>query len=321
LLQQYVAGDAELDAANADALARRGPARVLRQELWPALDGKHPLYEAPSTFMVLVCRYRELSSNGSWAVFARGASRCGPARLLASTAASGGTVVPVPAAPSSTDVVYARIRVRETRLQRLERLLLKRKREPSIFVDGERYRLVPATAAGPLILRMTAAAGMSASDGGAVDYSQVGVAGVPSYRVDFYALSLTSGWRGPARLAGTLTGNAVTIGKERSRIVRGALAGRVEQIVKNGGAANISGWAVDVGARDPAEKVAVFSRGRLLGWAHPSITRFDVMALYKTSGVFLSGFSVLVPAADVGSLAVVALSNGRASVLTNSVHP
>jgi hypothetical protein len=67
--------------------------------------------------------------------------------------------------------------------------------------------------------------------------------------------------------------------------------------------------------------VLVFSHGRLIGWAHPSITRFDVMALYKSSGVFYSGFSVLVPASDAGSVTVVALSHGRASVLRNSVHP
>jgi hypothetical protein len=321
LLQQYVSGDAELDSANAGALAQRGAERVLRQELWPALDGKHPLYEAPSTFMALVCRYRQLSSTGSWAVFARGANRCGMARLLASTTASAGTTVSVPSAPTTKDIVLARIRVRETILQRFERLLLKRKHEPSITVDSERYRLIPATAAGPLILRMPVGAGMSASVGGAVDYSHVSVTEVPSARIDFYAVPLTSSWRGPAPLAGTLTAQTVTVGRQRAPIVSGALAGRVEQIVKNGGAATISGWAIDVGARAPAEKVLVFSHGRLIGRTSPSITRFDVMALYKSSGVFYSGFSVLVPAADVGSLTVVALSHSRASVLANSVHP
>ena len=37
------------------------------------------------------------------------------------------------------------------------------------------------------------------------------------------------------------------------------------------------------------------------------------MALYKSSGVFYSGFSILVPASDAGSVTVVALSHGRAS--------
>ena len=117
-----------------------------------------------------------------------------------------------------------------------------------------------------------------------------------------------------------MTATAVTFREERARVVRGAVAGRVEQIVKSGGAATVSGWAADVGAGAPAEKVLVFSHGRLVAWTHPSITRFDVMALYKSSGVFYSGFSVLVPAADVGSLTVVAVSTGRASVLANSVH-
>jgi hypothetical protein len=321
LLQEYVAGDSALDSANAEALGRRGATRVLRQELWPALDGKHPLYEAPSTFMVLVCRYRELSSTGSWAVFGRGVNRCGAARLLGSASTAGGTTLPVPVAPSPRDIVFARIHVRETTLQRFERLLLKRKVEPSIIVDGEKYRLVPATATGPLILRMPVAAGMSASEGGAVDYSRLDVTHVPSYRVDFFAVALTKTWRGAAKLTGTLTAKTVSIGNTSARIIRGAVAGNVEQIMKSGGAARISGWAIDAGAKVPAEKVLVFSHGRLIGWAHPSITRFDVMALYKSSGVFYSGFSVLVPAADAATITVVALSHGRASVLPNSVHP
>jgi hypothetical protein len=211
--------------------------------------------------------------------------------------------------------------VRESGLERLDGLLLKRKLEPSITVGGERYRLVPATATGPLILRMPAAAGISPATGGAVDYSTVAVAGVPSYRVDFYAVPLARAWRGPARLSGALTANEVTIGHERARIVRGAVAGNVERIVNSGGAATISGWAVAAGARAPVDKVLVFSHGRLVGWAHPRITRFDVMALYKSSGVFYSGFSVLVPAADAASMTILGLSHGRASVLANSVHP
>jgi hypothetical protein len=144
---------------------------------------------------------------------------------------------------------------------------------------------------------------------------------VPSYRVEFYAVSLTKAWRGPATLSGALTANAVTVGTERVRIVRGAVAGNVEQIVKSGGAATISGWAVAPRTKTPAEKVLVFSHGRLVGSTHPSITRFDVMALYKSSRFFLSGFSVLVPAADVGALTVVAVAHGQASVLPSGVHP
>jgi hypothetical protein len=318
LLQQYVAGDAELDSADAGALARRGAARVLRQELWPALDGKHPLYEAPSTFMVLVCRYRELSSNGTWAVFARGVNRCGTPRLLSSTSTSGGTTLPVPSPPAARDIVFARIRVRQSIAQRVEGLLLKARHQPTITVDDEQYRLVPATATGPLILRMPAAAGISAAIGGAVDYSRVAVSAAPSYRIDFYAVSLTKSSRGPAGLRGTLTADTVTAGKERARIVRGAVAGRVEQVVAHGGAAAVAGWAADVGAGVPAEKVLVFSHGRLLGWAHPATGRSDVAALYKNPGVTYSGFSVSVAAADAGALTVVAISRGRASVLAGS---
>ena len=321
LLQQYAAEDAVLDSANADALAARGAARLLRQDLWPALDSKHPLYEAPATFMTIVCRYRELSSNGSWSVFARSANRCGTPRLLGSTSAGGGQAVAIPSAPRAGDIVVARIHVRDTVAQRLEQLVLKRRHQPTLVVDNEPYRLVAATATGPLILRMPAAAGISASEGGAVDYSSLSVAGVPSYRIDFYAVPLTRAWRGPAALRGDLTATTVTAGTEHARVVRGAVAGNVETITKSGGAAVISGWAADVDADVPAERVAVFSHGRLLGWVHPSITRFDVTARYKEQGIFYSGFSVLVPAKDSASLTVVALSRGRASVLPGIVQP
>ena len=315
LLQQYVAEDAALDSANADALADRGAARILRQALWPALDGKHPLYEAPASSMVLVCRYREVTSNGGWAVFARGANRCASPHLLSSASARGGTALPVPSPPSSHDVVVAHIQVNESALQRLQRLALKRRDQATIMVDGERYPLVPATATGPLILRMPTAAGMSAAVGGAVDYSQVGVSGATSYRVDFYAVSLTAPWRGPSSLGATLTADAVTLGTVRTRIVRGALAGNVEQVQGYGGATVVTGWAVAAGAGVPAEKVLVFSHGRFLGWTRPSITRFDVTALYKNRALLYSGFSLAVGASDADALTVVALSNGRASIL------
>ena len=205
LLQEYVAGDSALDSANAEALsgarshpgaAPRAVAGARRQA--PAVRGPLDLHGA----RVPVSRAQldgELGSVRTW-------RRTAAARLvlLGSASTAGGTTLPVPGAPSPRDIVFARIHVRETSLQRLERLLLKRKLEPSITVDGEKYRLVPATATGPLILRMPAAAGMSASEGGAVDYSRLGVTGVPSYRVDFFALALTKTWRGPARLTGTL---------------------------------------------------------------------------------------------------------------------
>ena len=163
---------AALDSANAEALderERRGScARNCGRSRRQA-----PAVRSSLDHMVLVCRYRQLSSTGSWAVFRRGVDRCGKARLLGSASTAAGKRCPYPAR-RRRNIVFARIQVNETTLQRLERLLLKRKLEPSITVDGEQYRLVPATATGPLILRMPAAAGMSASAGGAVDYSRLG---------------------------------------------------------------------------------------------------------------------------------------------------
>src|SRR5205823_2082020 len=104
-----VALDGALDTYNAHALDHRGAARVLRELTWPALDGVHPLYAAPETFRVLLCRYRQLSVVGSWEVLARARNRCGAPRFLGSRSARPGELVAIPPAPDPRDAVVGRI--------------------------------------------------------------------------------------------------------------------------------------------------------------------------------------------------------------------
>ena len=192
LLQQYVAGDADSTRPTPRRSRTKGSSPVLRQELWPALDGKTR------------CTKRRRPSWRSCAGIGSSArTGAGPSLHAASTAAEQLVCSPrrrrgrqqrlryLVRRPRATSCSRG-FRSRKQRLQRLQRLVLKRRHEPVITVDSERYRLVPATATGPLILRMPTSAGMSASVGGAVDYSHVGVAGVPSYRVEFYAVTLGS---------------------------------------------------------------------------------------------------------------------------------
>ncbi len=100
-------------------------------------------------------------------------------------------IVAIPRAPAVGDVVFARIWIRPTPGQRIATLLFKRLHQPRIELDGEGYRLVAATATGPLILRIPRAAGLSAAAGGAVDYNRLSLVNVASYRVQFYSMKLT----------------------------------------------------------------------------------------------------------------------------------
>jgi hypothetical protein len=268
LLQQYTVMDETLDRFNADQLERSGAARVLRQLVWPAVDGKHPLFEAPQTFMSLLCSYRELLSSGGWDVLARGPNRCGRPRLLQTVSGRPGDDVAIPRAPGVDDVVFARIWIRQTLTQRVAKLLLKLPHQPEIRLDGERYRLVASTATGPLILRMPRAAGMSASAGGAVDYNRLSLVNLPSYRVQFYALRLRRQWRSNGGVSGALRRHSVTFGHRTARLVSRAIAGHLDTATVLGGAVFARGWAGDTAAKVPADAVLVFQGRRLLAYAH-----------------------------------------------------
>jgi hypothetical protein len=185
-IQSYMATDHVLDLANAHRLRDHGAERILRQREQHAIDGKHPLFLAPESFLVLVCRYRQLRVSGEWQTLGRAEDRCGPSRPLRSVVARPGAVVSVPESPGA--IVYARLHAHMTLKQRIRSLLLKPLPLPRITVGGETFRLVADTARGPLVLRLPAAAGF-----GAQAYSRLVVENVASpYRIDFFARPLQS---------------------------------------------------------------------------------------------------------------------------------
>jgi hypothetical protein len=178
-IQSYMATDHALDVANAHHLATDGAERILRQLDAPGLDGKHPLFMAPESSLVLACRYRQLRRSGNWETLGRGDDRCGRPRRLRSVEAESGEIVPVPQA--ANEIVYARLQSDLTFRQRIRSLLLKPLPLPRIKLDGAPYRLVSDTARGPLILKLPSTAGVS----------RLVVENVASpYRIDFYALPL-----------------------------------------------------------------------------------------------------------------------------------
>jgi hypothetical protein len=191
LIQSYVALDHELDRFNARALASRGAERILLQQQQPALDGRHPLYLAPESSLVILCRYRQLHVQGEWETLGRAGDRCGPSRRLRSVDADQGERVAVPQTSGADELVYARIHIRKTLKQRLADFVFKTIDAPGIVLDGATYRLVSDVAQGPLILRMAKNSGIAPSFGGDLNVSALTLANVPSpYRVDFFALRL-----------------------------------------------------------------------------------------------------------------------------------
>jgi hypothetical protein len=191
LIQSYMATDHALDVFNAQGLATRGPERILRHNDRAYLNGKHPLFVAPESQLVVFCRYRQLRARGRWEVLGRAADRCGGTTALGSTELQPGQSVFVPAPPNSNDVVFARIRAEPRLEQRIASIFLKPFRYPQIIVGSRRYRLVADVARGPLILRVPKSAGIAPAFGGAVDYRQLRLENVASpFRVEFFALRL-----------------------------------------------------------------------------------------------------------------------------------
>jgi hypothetical protein len=194
LLQSYVALDHELDRFNASFIAQRGAERILLQKESPALDGRNALYLAPESYLVLLCRYRQLHAYRDWGTLGRATNRCGSVRRLTSVQASQGQSVRVPAAPSASDVVFARMQIPTTLKQRLADFVFKRRYTPAIDLDEKQYRLVTAVARGPLVLRVPKSSGFSPAFGGELSYERLSVLNVGSpVRIEFFALRLREG--------------------------------------------------------------------------------------------------------------------------------
>jgi hypothetical protein len=191
LVQSYVALDHELDRFNAHALASRGPERILVQQELPALDGRHPLYLAPESTLVILCRYRQLHVHGGWETLGRAGDRCGTSRPLRSVEADQGEKVPVPTASSNDEVVYARIHIKKTLKRRLADLVFKTIDQPGVVINRQTYRIVSDVMRGPVILRMAKNSGIAPAFGGSLDVSTISLANVPSpLRIEFFALQL-----------------------------------------------------------------------------------------------------------------------------------
>jgi hypothetical protein len=189
VFQSYAVLTPALDRLNADFLAsERAPERVLRLHPLSNIDERNPVFDAPSAFLALVCNYRETFVSGGFEVLARATNRCGPPRRFAGRSVQAGQDVHVPRARPH-ELVYARVRIPRPFADRLRELVWKPAAEPAIELDGVSFRLVAATASGPLLMRMPSSAGFPASGLRDTQVDTFRLTGVTwPVQVDFYAL-------------------------------------------------------------------------------------------------------------------------------------
>ncbi len=163
IFQPYQAYTDLLDEADASALrSPTAPERILwltppGQPL--TIDGRSVYFEAPRTLVEMLCRYTPIASATSWQVLALGPDRCGTPELLSTVTAKAGVrvVVPTESRPGRLVVVHVR-GVAGGFGERIGGLLFKT--PPWWFQsDNQQYRLVPATADGPLLIGATGSVG------------------------------------------------------------------------------------------------------------------------------------------------------------------
>lgn len=109
VLQAYSAYTTNLDELDARFLASRlAPQRIL-VAAGPDIDGRDPSWDPPSTELVMLCRYRQISTSSRWELLGRIANRCGSRGPIKTTIFKAGAVVQVPKA-GPDDLVAASFR-------------------------------------------------------------------------------------------------------------------------------------------------------------------------------------------------------------------
>jgi hypothetical protein len=265
LLQWYLAYDEQLDAFNA---ARVQADRVLVQRT-PATDAEVLAFQAPATYLALVCRYRELSATGSWEVLARTDDRCGRPHEIAKASFAAGETVHV---PPGKGIVVAHVHVHRSAASRLVETVLKPFSVPHVTLGGITYRLVAGTASGPLVLREPAAAGRSAFFGGYTAYDSFTLDRAAT--IEFDAISIR-----PQRVSFRV---ARAPARAPLHVVPGAYRAWVDLARPAGAVGALAGWAT-------APAIAVYADGKLVAVARTGEARQDVV---QAIGVHNTGYSL-----------------------------
>jgi hypothetical protein len=151
-LEPYGAYTPALDRLGAHMFASaRAPARILRANA-AAIDGRLATFEAPLATLEIFCRYRQAMAGEPWQLLVRASDRCAAPRPLGTRRAAWGERVDVPRPRTRDALVLVHVEgAGPEGLERLRALLLRPARR-WIALDGQRFRLVAATAADGLLL-------------------------------------------------------------------------------------------------------------------------------------------------------------------------
>lgn len=165
VFQSYSAYTAVLDRDNADVLrSAAGPDRILRENVG-GLDGRNPDFETPEANLALLCNFAEIATSRRWQVLGRVPDRCGPPVRVGSVAGRLDSPVEAPAVPGD-DLLVARIDGLGTGLvQALQTTVAKASEYHLTTGEGRRFRLIPETVVGPLLMSKAPAAGFSPAFG------------------------------------------------------------------------------------------------------------------------------------------------------------
>lgn len=269
LLQWYLAYDEQLDAFNA---ARVQADRVLVQRT-PGSDAEVLPFQAPATYLALVCRYRELSANGSWEVLARTENRCGAEHEIGKASFAAGETVHVPLADG---LVVAHVDVHRSAASKLVETVLKPFSLPHVTLGGITYRLVAGTATGPLMMREPPAAGRSPFFGGYTAYDSFTLDRAATIEFDSIPIR-------PQRVSFSV---ARAPAQSPLHVVPGAYRAWVDLARPAGKVAALAGWST-------SPKVAVVEDGQVVALVRTGQARQDVV---QAIGVRNTGYSVYVPA-------------------------
>lgn len=268
LLQWYLAYDEQLDAFNA---ARVRAERVLVQRT-PGTDAEVVSFQAPFTYLALICRYRELSANGSWEVLARTHDRCGAEREIGTATFAAGETVHVPAGDG---IVVAHIRLHRSVASKLVAAALKPFSLPHVTLGGITYRLVAGTARGPLVLREPAAAGRSPFFGGFTAYDSFTLDRAATIEFDTI----------PIRAQHATFRIAKAPALAPLHVVPGAYRAWVDLARPAGSVGALAGWST-------APKVAVYADGKLVAVVRTGQPRQDVVQAVRVRN---TGYSLYFP--------------------------
>jgi hypothetical protein len=106
-------------------------------------------------------------------------------------------------------------------------------------------------------------------------------------------------------------------GGEELPIAAGNVQGAIDDLVRDGPAIRVGGWAASAQAKRPATRVLVFAGDRLLAQGVPDIDRDDIVANLNSSAVAKSGYAFRVSGTgiDTDDIRVVAVYGGEASEL------